>query len=49
MIDIPDPQYLLWLKDQHPDHFQELSSSEGPSLAAIFNESSQSDHLNLDY
>jgi len=46
-FDIPDPQYLLWLKDRHSDRFQELKSSEGPSLAAIFNESSQSDSLGL--
>ena len=34
---------MLWLKDQYPDCFQELSSLEGPTLAAIFNESSQSE------
>ena len=34
---------MLWLKDRHPDFFQELSSSEGLSLADVFNERSESD------
>jgi len=42
-FDIPDPQYLVWLKDRYPGRFQELSSSEVPTLAAIFNDSSQSE------
>ena len=38
---------MLWLKEQHPYRFQELSSSEGLSLAAAFTESTEPDSLGL--
>ena len=40
---LPDPHYLLWLKDQHHECFLELSSSNEPTLTVALSENLESD------